>query len=259
MRVLSILALILAGMSAAAVCIRMLVLAWRSGELPELLMGTALASLMFLAIPLSGIGRSPTLLGTPLGDGLLAAGLLFLGLGISLLSAFTCRVFRPRSLWALMLVMLQAWGSGVVWHGFMGASQGTTMEEILGNTRPWALAFVALLFATAAWTALEAGLHRAQLRRRQRLGLADPVVINRMTLWMGSGIALCVLLGAILIAIDQGIAPLRSLPFILAIGVGATAVGGCWGLAFFPPPAYLRWIGGRTPAEVDAMRPASLQ
>lgn len=241
-RLISILALCVAGLSAVAVSVRMLILARKSGELPELLIGGGLASLIFLALPLAGLGRLPSLIATPLGDGLFAAGLGFLSLGIGLISAFTWRVFRPRSLFALLLVGLLSWASGVAWLGLLQANHGASMEEIFASTRPWAMLFVALLLAAFAWTAIEAGLHRSRLIRRLELGLADPILINRMSLWLGSALGLVVLLGAILAAMSQGIAPLRSLPAVTAICLAASAVGVCWGLAFFPPSTYLDWV-----------------
>jgi hypothetical protein len=254
-RVVSIIALCLAGLSALAVCVRMLVLARKSGELPELLIGSGLASLIFLALPLAGLGRLPGLIATPLGKCLFAAGLVFLSVGIGLLGAFTWRVFRPRSLFALCFVGVVTWGSGVAWLGMVLANHGATAAEVFARTRPWAMLYVSLLLADFAWTAFEAGLHRSRLVRRLELGLADPIAINRMSLWLGSGLGLVVLLGAILAAIGQGIPPLRSLPVMTAICLAASAVGTGWGLAFFPPAAYLDWVD---PDRRPAHRPASL-
>jgi len=71
------------------------------------------------------------------------------------------------------------------------------------------------------------------------LGLADPVVANRMLLWGSMGaIALgCVAIDAVLLYTAGEIGRTVIIPLVTAIA--GLLVSACMILAFWPPPAYL--------------------
>lgn len=97
-----------------------------------------------------------------------------------------------------------------------------------------------------AWTACEALRHAAALRRRLRLGLADPVVANRVQLWGGA------------MALSAGMAAFTTTGQVLGVDLMATTAGmaviSCLGvvaagsiyLAFLPPRFYTAWVGAHT-------------
>jgi hypothetical protein len=97
------------------------------------------------------------------------------------------------------------------------------------------------------WTSWEALRYGRQMRRRLALGLADPVVVDRLLLW-GGGVGV-----ATLMSLTTGIARLRGvdLQATLAgaafVGISGVIAAGSIYLAFFPPAAYARWVARRAP------------
>ena len=177
-----------------------------------------------------------------------AVGLGFVCAGAALLDAFTWRVFRPASFAGLLVVLVASGALGAVWHGLLAASVGETMDQVFARTRPWGMGVVALMAGAFLWTAAESLLHRVALRRRARLGLADPVVANRMDLWLVAALAVVALCGSVLASMAAGVPPLRSPLFGAGLALAGSFVCACWSLAFFPPPAYLAWVARRAAA-----------
>jgi hypothetical protein len=92
--------------------------------------------------------------------------------------------------------------------------------------------------AALLWLFFESASYARSMRRRLRLGLADPIVANRFVLW-------AIWTGALAL-IPLFVLGLRAALAVLGAG-GATAVAAGW-LAFFPPASYQRWIGARAVA-----------
>jgi len=83
------------------------------------------------------------------------------------------------------------------------------------------------------------------LRRRLPLGLADPVVADRIALWGVAGGLIAFLFMAIPVPQRvMGISPEHPVLSMMQSLVDR-AVAVCIGLAFFPPRAYLRRIENR--------------
>lgn len=247
MRLLGILALSALGLVGSVVGARLLMLAHRTRQLPELWIGLGLVLITVGGAPLSSIGRLPTLVRTPVGDALFATGLLLALCGIELLFVFTWKVFRPAAGWARTLVVLAALALGAQFAGILYGSQlGQTLEQIVPHTRPWALGTVSTVALSFAWTAAEALPYHARLRRRLALGLADAVVVNRMLLWGVSGIAAAVLCAVLASTMLAGQAPLRDPLPLAVIGVAGTFASCTWYLAFLPPEAWLRFVRRRS-------------
>jgi hypothetical protein len=243
MRLLGIAALSAMALSGVVVGVRLLALARRTREEPELLLGTGLLLVAVLGGPLAAAGRAPGLVATPMGNALLGLGLAATQLGIGLFAAFTRRVFRPATLGATLLLLGIAGAAGAEWQGLLAASaHGRTMEEILPHTRPWGIAIVATLAVVFAWTGGEALAYYTPLRRRVALGLADPVAANRVLLWAIAAVATVLLCSVIAACMLAGLAPLRNGLPLGAIGLAAVCASACWTLAFLPPKAYLASI-----------------
>ena len=92
---------------------------------------------------------------------------------------FTHRVFRPRARWARRVVLLAAALSAVAFV----VTAAVERFEIRVIPNPSYLAVVAARVAAMVWMTVESLLYFGQLRRRQRLGLADPLLVNRFLLW----------------------------------------------------------------------------
>jgi hypothetical protein len=239
MRALGIVSLAVMALTGVVVGVRLLALGRRTRQQPELLLGGGLLLVAVVGGPTAAIGRAPGLVATPTGDALLGLGLAATQIGIALFAAFTARVFRPDSARATLAVVALAAALGAEWQGLVSAStRGRTMEEILPHTRPWGIAIVTTLALVFAWTGVESLAYYARLRRRAVLGLADPVVANRVLLWAIAGFATVVLSAVIAACMRAGLAPLRHGLPLAAIGSAAMVASTCWWLAFLPPAGY---------------------
>jgi hypothetical protein len=226
---------------ALAVGVRLLVLARRTRELPELLMGIGVLGIgpvgFGFMVAAQQVGPEQTL-----GAALLGVGTFAVAAGAIAKYVFNWRVYHPDSGVARTVVLvagLLLLGSAV----YSGLESGFTREL---PSSPRSLMRSALQIGCLLWGSVESLLYFAKMRRRMALGLADPVVTNRFLMWaIGAGAA--------------GIGSLVGTVAMLVTGQTTMAVG--WvmasssmhglvaaiaiGLAFIPPARYLSWIRGR--------------
>ncbi|MDX1650238.1 MAG: hypothetical protein R3263_10325, partial [Myxococcota bacterium] len=158
--------------------VRLVRLSSRTRKLPELMMGLA-----FLLCGGFGYGQvlaSQVVLEThphltPL---LLASGSLVTSLGACCLSVFTWRVFRAGRASTMLFSAL----TGTVLVAFVGqALSGDFAEPGLHTFFPWLA--VTSLGAVFVWPALESFRYYAMLRRRRRVGLAEPALARVFGWW----------------------------------------------------------------------------
>jgi hypothetical protein len=222
------------------VSVRLLLLARRTRELPELLIGVGLLLMGAIGYPMvsaaAALGRAPEL---QVALYVLHADLNFFGQTAILL--FTWRVFRPAAGWATALVAVFAvtMAAVLVWQttGPGWAPYARTQTGPAASIPLWSL--VAL-----GWAGLESGLYHAKLRKRLGLGLADPVTADRLRLWAVSMLsAFTISLVASALRAD-GVAMTPTRMGILVGPLGLVAAGSMW-LAFLPPTGYVRWIEAR--------------
>jgi hypothetical protein len=236
---------------AATVGVRLLILARRTRGAPEFCAGAGLLCLSVLAHPFSAVARLPALVGTFPGDLLFALGMATTALGVVLLYEFTRRTFRPGEAWAVALVALAGLAVAVQSAGLMVATTGAArVEEILPRARPWTIAICLTLAGSFAWTAVEGVLCYGRLKKRLALGLADPVVANRVWLWSASGVVVTVLLGEIAELAGRGAMVLHDPVALLATALCGAATSSLWYLAFLPPRTYTRWVRRRAAARL---------
>jgi uncharacterized protein YaiI (UPF0178 family) len=173
--------------------VRLVRLARRTRALPEFLLGLSLLLQAGLGYPLSVVAQSAgryELL-------LILVSALCTNTGMGLLYAFTARVFHDASRWAWALVGAAGALLAVQLAGHvLGQAAATTPEAKLSSILLWGAGSLALSGLSGGWTAFEALRFHALLRKRAALGLADPVVANRMLLW---GLMGCCALAAVLI------------------------------------------------------------
>jgi hypothetical protein len=249
MRAVGLLSLGLMGGVGVVVGFRLLALGWRTRQQPELLIALGLLLAAVVGAPLATLGRAPGIALTPFGSAVFAAGLVAVQMGIAFFCIFTWLVFRRDALWATALMVFLVGLCGVEWLGIVQASaSGDTLAEVLPRTRPWGIAIVTTLAAVFAWTGCESLAHYRRLRRQLLLGLADPVVANRLWLCAVAGFATVGLGAAIAGCMLAGLPPLRHPLPLMAIGVAALTASVCWALAFLPPAAYLASIRRRASA-----------
>ncbi len=185
-------------------------------------------------------------------DRLNSGGDLFIGSAIVCLVAFSWQVFRRDAAWAKALVVAFA----VALAGLTAAGMSEFGRAQSGSV---ATAFNGLAAFGLLWAFVECLLYYRQMRRRQALGMADPVVANRFLLWslwtgaLGLQGSLQMLLRVALL-IDGAGAVIHAggdpggpwLDLILALKlnlavVAPTVVVSVW-LSFSPPAAYRRWL-----------------
>ena len=220
--------------------IRLLILFFRSRQLPELLLGGS-----FLAAGLSlvlSFGRAFSGLDGPPGTAFVYLLRLLIAVAAGLILVLAWRVFRPSARWATVLVILGGLGLvASVWNGGSGASDGDPPAPAYWIGR-------LALILPYVWAATEAYRYQRDLRLRQSLGLAPKdFLATRLSLW-SAGLALSALLYSWL-ALAQALAIYRDLqlPTLFATSGLGLSIAVCFWLAFFPPRS---WVA--VPREGDA-------
>lgn len=229
---------------ALIVGVRVLLMALRTHELPELLMG----------IGVLGIG--------PVGFGLMVAGMrveavslqhVLLGIAVFAISSgafanfvFNWRVYHPDGNVARAVVATAGAGllglfvwSGVA-HGFLD----------VGPVSPQSLCRSTLQVGCLLWSAGEAFAYWMKMRRRVRIGLADPVVANRFLMWaiatFAAGVGTAV---GIVAQLFLGVTSTETGWVMVSSSLHGLVAAVAIALAFIPPGFYVRYI--RTRAEYD--------
>ena len=257
--------LVLAGLVTAlnlvlslAVGLRLLARARRGWPTPELSLALYFLLSAFLSTPpqilvYGGMGDARLAVSEPAGRALLAFAVLAMAIGSGAIYVFTWKTFRPERLWAKAIV---AAGCASLALGYAIESLHEGFAPVLfaglGHWIGWAGRTAAMLGVT-----LESFRYWRMLRRRLRLGLADPVVTNRFLLW--AVWAACSTLNYVADLASRSLywlvyGTVQPVPEHLAAMVGPTIIvtmvlGAISAvtlfLTFFPSPAYRRWIEAR--------------
>jgi hypothetical protein len=217
------------------------------GALPELLLGASFAFdglewLLWMLAFYTPLADTPLALYLTAGCriGILISNLFML--------LFIRSVFRPTSRAALAFVVLV---SSTSWIGLL---VGISLGDLAGfaSDRIWIWLELSGTLTTYIWCSAEGAMYYANMRKRARHGLADPVVSNRVLLWsvyaISGAITEMLYMTGVAVGGSEG-----SYPFIFdAIMIVTTTAGALLILlAFFPPPAYLRWVAGNTATPSD--------
>jgi hypothetical protein len=226
--------------------IRLCLLARRTRQLPELAVGFALLFGGSIGLIFGLLGFHFEQQGQLLGNVLLGAAVLSLAIGSSSLAVFNWSVFHRESravrnvVAGVAAVLLSLFIlSGVVGH-FQLRTDGVG---------PYFATMQWIRLTVLAWSIYESLTYWRKLRRRMVLGLADPLVTNRMALW---GIGMSGAFAANLFSMWS----LRNGAAILQVGDVSNLVpafagllaAGCLVFGFLPPAFYVRHITKRTAA-----------
>jgi hypothetical protein len=207
---------------------RLLGLALRTRHAPEAAVGTALFCGGGLGYVLA-IGSRMDLLPADWAGDVRLAGAAFIHLGSAALAVGCWRIFRPSERWACALCL------AIV--GALATSFALRLSDPPGAGLSNPLHFwpmQGLGAATFGWCAFESARYAALLRRRVRLGLAEPEMQERFVLWATSascavGVHLCVMANRFsdpIVVSPALVITTSALGFVTAVTV--------W-LAFFPP------------------------
>ena len=237
MQLLGLLGVVAFSLACAVVGVRLLRVAARTRQAPELSMGLALVSSGAIGFPLLISSQILAIRsGSSLTTHLLSAfGSVFTFLGYIGLVIGTWRIYRPAAQWpraVLAIAVLVVVGACATIFSTRDASPGGVREIAL-----WA--GVAVGISTFAWSAGESFALYGPMQRRARIGLVEPAVVNRILLWgigslaafamSGYGLLMRIVLGPV---VSDGAR-------LISSALGMIAAVAMW-LAFFPPAAYRR-------------------
>ena len=99
-----------------------------------------------------------------------------------------------------------------------------------------------------AWCAFESTRYSIALRRRVKLGLAEPVVANRILLWAIAMVIATALSAGATLGQVAGINVMGSFEGLTFVGCFGTVAACAIYLAFLPPKAYTGWVMARAAA-----------
>jgi len=233
-----------------AVALRLLALASRTRELPELLLGVAylLGGVLGFATLVVGTAfqDSAPLLSRVLGG----VGLFFFSTGHLSVALMCWRVFAPdnRRLAALF------WLLAAVLAADFARNIGLEGSPFPPSASPWYYPGMLGRTATTVWWVIAALSYHGRLRRRLALGLADAPAANRVLLWGLAGVA--TLAGSLVITVGTVTGPFdlphhdsdaRDVLVMVAVTLISLGAVASW-LAFLPPRRYVAWIEARANA-----------
>jgi len=233
--------------AALIVGVRLVCLARQTRELPELMIGSSFLSGAMIGYPAavaSGLLASES---SALAWPIAALGSIGLAVATACILVAWWRIYHPATRWGPWAVS--------VWTVFIAAvlvvELGRPVAELAPGANPWEphrMVVQGGAFLAIAWSGFR---YHALLRRRMRIGLADPVVANRIWLWniAALGVTLqCAYMLAIpylnLIFDAERVAP-------AFYGILGLIIALCITHAFYPPQAYLDRIRRRAGLEVN--------
>jgi hypothetical protein len=239
MKLLGLLGVVAFSLACAVVGVRLLRVAARTRQAPELSMGAALVSSGAIGFPLLIASQVIALQsGSSLTTHLLSAfGSVFTFLGYIGLIIGTWRIYRPAAQWPRAVLAI---GSLIIASAC--ATIFATRDATPGGIREIALwTGVAVGISTFAWSACESCALYGQMQKRARIGLVEPAVVNRVLLWGIGSLAAFAMSGYGLLT-RVALGPVQGDGArLVSSALGMIAAIAIW-LAFFPPAAYRRRI-----------------
>lgn len=238
----SILAFILVG---TAVGWRIARLARATGREPERWIAICEVAICTVGYPTLLVARA---LPDPLPLVVTSIGIAAIDVGIGAIFYFTRCVFRPEAkgvglaLRTVVALLVLHWlGATVEMVRMSGTGAGA-------QTAPgWTLFIAGVSAVGFGWTAWESLRYWAVLRRRVPLGLADPLVVNRVALWGITGISSCCINFVSARSALTGFNVLDDATTMIVTGVLGTINTVCLFLAFLPPAWYAARVRRRLP------------
>lgn len=230
--------------------VRLLRRAVRGRQLPESLLAVHFllccsVGYLLLVTGLSA-ARDPALLPAAFVPWLLGVGQLCSCVGVLAGIAFNQLVFRRDTAWARGLVALAAFGlaAGSVGYGLTGGFVDGRAQGF------WYWLFYGTYIAGAGWVMVEPLRYHREMRKRLQLGLAEPLVVNRLLLWgVGSVFRFLMVTGGAVLSAGFGeqhtvrASPALAISLVVIALLGLGVAGSYW-LTFFPPRRYVHRIEG---------------
>jgi len=238
------------GLVSMLVAVKLLLLARRTRQLPELAISLSILLLGTVGIPLAMAGRMPGNFGTARGTLLFAGGLLVICVGLEMSYIFCWYVFRRSNKWARGAVAMSSAAFLAVWGLMVTSGIGSAdMQTAQAQVRPYAIAIIVLQIFGFVWSSGESFRYWGMQKRRLRLGLANPVVVERFLWWALSNLATAILGATLIVSLLSGKMVMRDPFSLFVLNVTGTVLCFTWGLSFFPPKFYVRWVEARARME----------
>ena len=219
----------------AVVGVRLLLLARRTRQIPEAALGTAFLLLGAIGYPLTTLARRGVIASESVNAALMGSGLLVQDVACFAVVLATALTFRGGTRVARIVVAVAGVWFAASWLGQLVTSGFGPLEPNLAYS-----AGLAARTAAFGWASFEAFRAYTQGRKRVRLGLAEPLVVNRFLLF---GLGMGGVFAAFVIFIVGQLTtanPSAAAWVLAATGVmGIAAAVPTW-LAFVPPAAYRR-------------------
>jgi hypothetical protein len=209
---------------------RLVLLARRHGQLPELFMGLSYLFAGFLSCVATLAAGELRKQGSAGAADVALLSLAAVHAGVLFLALFVWAVFYRAS--------RAGAAAGAAAAAYLALTfAGAAWSQADGSPSPlWSWLALAGRVGVYAWAMAESLRAWSAARRRLRLGLADPLVVNRMLLWgVGIGCVLFLWLHAGYELWVGDVDPESSYPIIAVFGISCAAT--TW-LAFFPPRFY---------------------
>ncbi len=222
---------------------RIVARAVRGREFSDFLVGFSLFILSIIAYPLGLIVAFAEVSLEQARIVSIASGFV-LALAWSSVFLFTQRVFRADEAWARVL----AWGgiAALAYEAFAAIPYCLGARDLAALNSPANPSFWMTLAAIVVyvWTAFEGVRCWTQARRRLKLGLAEPLVVNRFLMWAIVGVsALLSVLPTFVLGL-AGAEGAGGVAARLSVAIGGLGAAVALQLGFMPPAAYRRWIDG---------------
>jgi hypothetical protein len=173
--------------------------------------------------------------GTPLGDALGIASRVGVAASVLCMIAFTRVTFRPDGSAARVVTWLLV---GALLAGFFGSGLAGDWIGVRSDLA-WLWLEQCALVLGLGWAALESGRYHLLMRRRVKLGLAEPLVANRFLLWSVYAGLFC--LGQLQWDISLVFYGAVSTLDVLTVGMTVAAEAALF-MAVFPPVWYARRV-----------------
>jgi len=234
---------------ALVVGVRLMLLWRRTRQLPELLMGIGVLGIGPVGFGAMVVGVM-SISNLPVANAAFAFGWFAVVTGVLAKCVFNWLVYRRRSIPAMVAtVCVCAVMTGIlILHGLDGHWAPT--EALVWDALARSVTQVGCLL----WGSTESLLYWSKMKRREKLGLADPVVVNRFLLWgvgagfagLGTGIGVTaeVVLGIPSLQIPWVVSTSSAFGFAAAVAIY---------LAFVPPARYIEFIRAHPRASADTV------
>jgi hypothetical protein len=222
-------------LASLAVGTRLVWLSQRTGQAPELWIGFSYLFAGFLSCVATLVAGELARSGSPMRGPVALVGSAALHAGVICLVLFVWSVFHRGSPVGTAAAVA---ASVFVLATFFGLAldEGFRVDGVDRGARAWAS--LAGRVGVYAWATLASFREFGAARKRVRLGLADPLVANRLFLWgAGTGCVLLLWIHSGSELLRGEVDPTASYPVIAVLGISCAATS--W-LAFFPPAWYRR-------------------